>query len=74
MPQQKGIGKSVRIQGEALRFTLGLERLIGEERKKVNKCNIDNKEPEKKRLHVSMCLPGVSSTRQWSNLSGYNKL
>lgn len=61
----------MRIQGEAQRCTVGLERLIGEEKKKVNKCNIDNKEPEKMRLHMSMTLPGVSSTRKWSNLSGY---
>lgn len=52
----------MRIQGEALRCTtVGLERLIGEENDK--KDNIDNKEPEKMRLHTSMCLPGVSSTR-----------
>lgn len=32
--QQKGIDKSGRIQGQTLRCTVGLERLIGEERKK----------------------------------------
>lgn len=63
--QLKGLDKSGRIQGKAPRGTIGPERLIGEERKKkVNKCNVDEKGPEKTRLHVSMCLPGVSSTRE----------
>lgn len=45
--QQKGTDKSGRIQGETSRYSVGLERVIGEGGKKSN---IDNKEPEKTRL------------------------
>lgn len=41
--------------------------------KKKKKSNIDNKEPEKMRLQVSMCVLSVSSTRTRNNLSGYNR-